>query len=171
VRRLASTIRAAEMTTAVTHHRPSAVRVTLWTLVFLGVTSMAGGIALVFGIGAMPPDAWLDRIPVIDSWIAPGAVLGVGFGLGSFLAAYGVLRRPDWAWTRFTERFTHRHWSWHATVLIGLGHVAWIAVELVYLPQLSVLQVVYGAVGITLVLLPLHPDVRGYLTSARSSRT
>ncbi len=33
------------------------------------------------------PHRWLDRIPVIDSWLVPGFVLGVGFGVGSLVTA------------------------------------------------------------------------------------
>lgn len=85
----------------------------------------------------------------------PGLVLGVGFGLGSLVTAYGMLRRY--------------RWSWIATLLIGLGHVVWIALELIYLPEPSALQVVYGAVGAALLLLPWHPAVRGYF-AARHGR-
>lgn len=148
-------------------HRPRAVNVTICVLVFLGVTALAGGIAMVLDLGAMPPGDWLARIPLIDSWVVPGLVLGVGFGLGSLLTAYGVLRRPRWWWLRFAERPTHHHWSWIATILIGLCHLAWIVLELIYLPQPSILQVIYGAVGVALLLLPLHPAVRGYLAQAQ----
>lgn len=148
-----------------THHRPTAVLVTIGLLVFLGVTAVLGGVALVLDGGAAPPEDWLDRIPVIDSWVLPGLVLGTGFGVGSLLTAYGVLRRPGWTWSRWAERLTGRHWSWLATILIGLTHIAWIAVELVYLPQTSALQAVYGFVGVALTLLPLHPTARRYLAA------
>lgn len=39
------------------------------------------------------------------------------------------------------ERLTGRHWSWFPTILLGAGQVAWIALEFVYLPELSGLQV------------------------------
>lgn len=153
------------VTPTATRHRPVAVWATIGTLVFLGISAAAGGVAMVFGIGATPPRSWLDPIPLIDTWVVPGLVLGVGFGLGSLLAAYGVLRRPGWAWLRFAERLTRHHWSWITTILIGLGHIAWIGLELVYLPQLSGLQAVYGGVGAALLLLPLHPAVREYLAA------
>lgn len=124
---------------------------------------------MVLDIGAAPPREWLDGVPLIDSWVIPGVVLGVGFGLGSLLTAYGVLRRPRWYGMGGVERVTHHHWPWLATVLIGGCHVAWIIVELVYLPQPSVLQVVYGAVGVALLLLPLHPAVRRYLAITNRS--
>jgi hypothetical protein len=138
-------------TPTVTGHRPAAVLTTFGVLVFLGVSATAGGIAMVLGSGAAPPDEWLDQIPLIDSWVVPGMVLGVGFGLGSLITAYGMIRRYLW--------------SWLATMLIGLGHVVWIALELTYLPEPSALQVVYGAVGIVLLLLPWHPAVRGYFAT------
>jgi hypothetical protein len=141
------------------------VKITIGVLVFLGITALAGGIALVLDLGAAaPPPQWLQGIPLIDSWVVPGLVLGIGFGLGSLITAYGMWRRPEWRWSRWAEKPTHHHWSWIATILIGLCHLAWIALELVYLPRLSALQVVYGAVGVALILLPLHPAVRSYLS-------
>jgi hypothetical protein len=44
-----------------------------------------------------------------------------------------------------------------------VGQVAWIALELVYLPQRSWLQVVYGCTGVALALLLLVPAVSRYL--------
>ena len=147
---------------AMSGRRP-AVLTTIGALVFLGLSALAGGIALVLGVGAAPPADWLDEIPLIDSWIVPGLVLGIGFGVGSLLCAYGMLRRPRWAWAGPAERLTRHHWSWIFTILIGLGHVAWIGIELIYLPELSALQAIYGATGVALLLLPVHPSVRRYL--------
>jgi hypothetical protein len=144
-----------------TRHRPAAAWTTAGVLVFLGVSASARGVAMVFGIGPPLPPDWLDAIPLIDSWVVPGVVLGVGFGLGSLLVAYGVLRRPG----RFAEGLTGRHWSWLATVLIGGCQVVWIGLELIFLPQLSVLEAVYGGVGVALVLLPTRSSVRAYLAA------
>ncbi len=149
---------------AVTHHRPAAVLTTIGVLVFLGISAFGGGVALVFSLGsAAPPQSWLDKIPLVDSWTMPGLVLGLGFGVGSLIVAYGVTRRPHWAWLDVVERPTRHHWSWIATILIGLGQVVWITLELFYLPELSALQAVYGVVGVALLLLPLLAPVRAYL--------
>jgi hypothetical protein len=123
-------------TATTTAHRPTAVRSTVGVLVFLGISALAGGVALVLGVGAAPPADWLDEIPLIDSWVVPGLVLGLGFGVGSLLAAYGMLRRPRWAWLGALERLTRHHWSWIATIGIGVGHIAWIVLELIYLGKL-----------------------------------
>jgi len=164
-----------------TEHRPAVVRTTIGVLAFLGISAVAGGVALVLGVGAAPPADWLDDIPLIDSWVVPGLVLGIGFGVGSLLAAYGMLRRPQWTWLRPVERLTRHHWSWIATILIGVAHIIWIALELIYLRETSDLQIVYGATGVALVALPLHPAVRrdlalgagntGDLAMAKEGRT
>lgn len=117
-----------------TDQRLPLVYITVGVLGFLGISATAGGAALAVGGSARPPDDWLGGIPVIDSWLVPGLVLGLGFGLGSLVTAYGVLRRPRWPALAIVERGTGHHWSWIATSLIGWGHVGWILLELIYLP-------------------------------------
>lgn len=126
------------------------------------MSGLFGGIGLIFGIWGlqMLPHEPLDRIPLIDSWLIPG--LGIGFGLGSLTAVYGILCKPAWPRPNFVQRLTGRHWSWSATILLGLCQVAWILIEWVYV-GMSPLLVIYGAVGAALVVLPLLAPVRRYL--------
>lgn len=64
---------------------------------FLGVSAMAGGLALLLDLdGTRPPISWLDEVPVVDSYLIPGLVLGVGFGVVSIVTTYGMIRRPRW---------------------------------------------------------------------------
>ena len=143
------------------------MRATIGTLAFLGITAILGGVEVTFGLwaGAEPPADWLDALPMIDSWVLPGLVLGAGFGAGSLVAAYGMLRRPRTAWLAPVERLTGRHWSWAMTELLGLGMVAWIGLEIGYLPKRSWLEVLYGAVGLALILMPAAPSLRRYLSA------
>jgi hypothetical protein len=155
-----------EMRVTRTERRPFLVWLTIGILGFLGVTATAGGWFVTFGWGgeavALPAD-WLDAIPLIDSWVIPGLVLGIGFGLGSLLVMYGMLALPDWGFMSRVESSIGHHWSWLGTILIGIGHVVWIGLEIAFLPELSVLQAVYGVVGLALLTLPFTPAVRGYL--------
>lgn len=43
---------------------------------------------------------------------------------------------------------------------LGAGHVLWIALQLVFLPGASWLHLLYGAIGLSLVALPLTPSMR-----------
>ncbi|MEM7434802.1 MAG: hypothetical protein AAF436_06585 [Myxococcota bacterium] len=146
-------------------HRPLAAWGLLVLLVFLGLTALGGGVELVlFPHGnEYVPGAWLDGMPMVDTWVVPGLVLGIGFGLGSLVAGYGILRRPHWRWLCGVESATSHHWSWAATWLIGIGMLVWILLELIYISERSFIEGVYGAVGLLLVVLSLFPSVRLYL--------
>jgi hypothetical protein len=149
-----------------TARRPKLVLATVAVLIFLGVSAVAGGVALTFGVPATarPPDTWLRALPFIDSWTIPGLVLGVGFGLGSLVTAYGVLRHPRWTGLASLERVAAHHWSWIATIALGAGQIVWISLELIYLPGLSFLEFLYGCVGVTLVLLAMTPPISRHLS-------
>jgi hypothetical protein len=154
------------MTPKVETRRPGLVITLITVLFFLGITALASGIAMTFGPGDFeitPPDAWLDSLPLIDSWVVPGLVLGIGFGLGGLFTGYGMVRRPEWSWARFVEKPTGHHWAWLATILLGLGQVIWIGLEFIYLPEISWLMWLYGLTGLSLLVLPFARTVSGYL--------
>ena len=143
--------------------RPAAVRVTVGLLVFLGLSAAAGGFVMTTGLGGeevRPPQEWLDAIPLVSSWVVPGLVLGVGFGVGSLVTAWGMVRHPRWPALRPVERWTGEHWSWAAALALGAGQVVWIGLELVYLPAVSWFQPLYGAVGLALVAAPMTRSAR-----------
>src|SRR6266545_4971568 len=95
---------------------------------------------------------------------AVGGGAALIFGPGSLLVAYGVFRKPHWAWLGPVERRTGHHWSWIATILIGFGQLVWLALELVYLPDLSWLEALYTVVSVALLLLPVSVPVSRYLS-------
>ena len=139
---------------------------TAGVLLFLGLTAVPSGVVMLVGGTDVFPAEWLDDFPLIDSLVLPGLVLLLGFGVGSLVTAYGVLRRPVWPVLGFVERWTRHHWSWLATILLGVGQTVWIGLEYVYLDTVSFLQPLYGTVGLLLALLPLTPGVRRWLAPA-----
>ena len=72
----------------------------------------------------------MDDVPLVDSYLVPGLVLCIGFGVGSIVATSGMIRRPRWGFMGRLERLTGHHCSWIAAILLGAGQVAWIAIEL-----------------------------------------
>jgi hypothetical protein len=148
--------------------RPWEVTVTGVLLLVLGLGAVGGGLAMIFGLGgeSFLPDEYLDDLPLVDSWLVPGLILFVGFGLGSLVALYGLLRRPRWDGLGWLERATGHHWAWIATILIGLGHMVWIGIEFVSIP-FSPLMPTFGLVGLALTLLPLTSSMGSYLEAGR----
>lgn len=140
---------------------PVPVKAIRFLLGFLGVTATGGWAALMLGLGGEEwmPTTWLEAVPIIDSWFIPGLVLGFGFGLGSLLVLLASIRRPGWPGT---GQLWGRHWSWATTLAIGLGHMIWIGLQLVYMPEVSPLQPIYGTVGLALFLLPHLPSAKAH---------
>lgn len=151
-------------TRTVSQPRPVPIAWISALLLALGLGATAGGAAMTFGFGSTirPPDEFLEAIPLIDSWVIPGVVLMVGFGVASLIVAYGVLQTPRWRWLSGIERRTGYHWSWIATIAIGVGHVIWIGLEFAFIP-FSWLMPTFGLIGLALALLPFSAQARGHL--------
>lgn len=156
--------------------RPPPVVATISVLGFLGVTAVGGGVELVVFRrgGPYTPSEWLERIPVLDTFLVPGIVLGAGFGAGSLATAYGMLRQPSSGPLRRLETRTGRHWSWGATVGLGGAFALWLLTELTLLGgpagrepddrvAASVTYAVFGSVAAALLTLPQLRSVRAHL--------
>ncbi len=154
------------MATVTVSRRPASAWVAVGVLAFLGISAVPSGIAMLIGGTDVFPRAWVDAFPLIGSLVAPGLVLLLGFGVGALVTAYGVLYRPCWPVLALVERLTGQHWSWLATLLLGLGQLAWIGLEGGYLGWVSFLQPMYAVVGLALVGLPWLGSVRRYLEPA-----
>lgn len=163
-----------------TTRRPAAVRALVATLGFLGLTALGGGVEMLLfpdGNEFLPPE-FLDQIPIVDSFLVPGIVLAGVFGLGSLVAMVGVLRRPHWPWLDGLERWTDHHWSWAASLGLGIAFLTWMAVEITWLgtpwesPAGSeerlfafALYGIYLTVAALLLSLPWARSVRDHLSS------
>jgi hypothetical protein len=148
-----------------TSTRPPLVTTAIVVLWFLGLTALGGSIGFFVDVGMRDP-AWLEEIPLVVNWAVPGLVLGLGFGVGSLVTAYGLTRRPRWPWLGWLEELTAHHWAWFATLALGVGMMTWIGLQLVWL-DFNALHATYGATGLILALLPLTPSFRDHLAGSR----
>lgn len=149
-----------------TTRRAGGVRWMIGLLAFLGVTALGGGIEmLMYPHGNEFVRAeWLDHLPLFDTWIVPGVVLGLVFGVGSLVTVFGLWRRPAWQALHGMRFDEGRHWAWSSSMFLGIALLAWIALELAVLPDRSWLEAIYAGVGVALVALPLRPSVRADLS-------
>lgn len=147
--------------------RPRVVTVQAVLLAFVAVSAIGGGLEMLLFPQGNPfvKAEWLDSVPV-DDWIVPGLILGLGFGLGSALVLWGVLRRRGVGWLDRLATPTGHHWSWLGSMLLGAGLVLWILLEVALIPERSVVEAIYLVVGVALVLLPFAPPVSAWLRSS-----
>lgn len=141
--------------------RPALVTVATIVLSLLGLSALGGGFGFFVDVGMRDP-IWLQEIPLVVNWAVPGLVLGVGFGVGSLVAAYGLTRRPHWPWLGWLEELTGHHWAWFATLALGVGMMTWIGLQLVWL-DFNALHAIYGTIGIILAAIPFARSFRDYL--------
>lgn len=136
------------MTTHTTR-RPAAVRTLLVLLLFQGLSGIAGGVALVArpsgGVLKMPVST-LRGSPFHD-FLIPGLILLLALGISPLVTLAGL-----WAW---------HAWAWYLSFAMGCGLVIFEIVE-VAVVGFSLLQVVYGAVGVAIAAVTLLPTVRRY---------
>ena len=153
-------------------NRPITATLISALLAFLGVTALGGGIEMLMFPGGNQyiPSRWLESLPLVDTYTIPGLILGLGFGASSLVVSYGVLRKPRCLRLHGVERSTGHHWSWAATCVIGAAMMVWIVLEVIWIPDRSPIEAVYGALGFALVVMPWSPAVRRYLAAGSASR-
>jgi hypothetical protein len=133
-------------------------------LVFLAMAALGGGAALVGdpdGSGLGLDAAWLAGSPFV-SYLVPGVILFVVFGLGSAALVYALWFKPAVASLAFLNRVTHEHWAWGLTLLLGLAALVWIGVQYLIIQTFSPMQIVIVAVGLVIIMLTLLPGMRRY---------
>lgn len=138
--------------------RPIAFYLLVAAVLLQALSGLAGGIGLVgdpSGANLGIPLEWLAGSPFADYWI-PGIVLLVVLGIGPLLVVYALWWRPNWGWL--------------GSLAVGVALIIWILVEIMvigYQPQ-PPLQLIYGVLGILIVVLALLPQVRRYVNAAKT---
>jgi hypothetical protein len=130
-------------------HRSAAVWTLLLLLLLQAISGLAGGASLV-----VKPSGDVFKMPVANlrgspfhDYLIPGLILLLVLGAGPLITLVGLWWRQAWAW--------------FAALAIGCALIIWIVVEALLTPY-SVLQVVYGVVGLLIALVTLVPSVRRY---------
>ena len=132
--------------------RPLWLNILMVGLLFQGLSGILGGVGLVSdptGASLRIPLEWLEGSPFSD-YLIPGLVLLLVLGVLPLVVLYGL-------WTR-------RAWAWPAAVFVSGALVAWICVEVMFIGYHTEppLQLLYGSLGVGLLVLVLLPSVRQY---------
>lgn len=136
--------------------RPVTLYVLMACLLFQGLSGILGGFMLVSdpsGESLQIPLNWLQGSPFND-YLIPGLVLLIVLGVFPLVVIYGLWVRASWAWL--------------AALLVGIALLIWIGVEILVIGYQTQppFQLIYGVLGIVIVVLTLLPRVRAYTTQA-----
>ena len=133
-------------------------------LVFLGLNGFIGGYLMLRDLNGSPmgmPITYLEHTPFQSGFI-PGLFLLFLWGCGSFVILAGLWLRPQWTVLEIFLRWTHEHWAWGLSVLLGCALLVWLTVQVFTLPAIAPIQLILYALAALLIALPLLPGMRAY---------
>ncbi len=139
-----------------TQPRPASVYLLLLALAVQGVSGLGGGFGLIAdptGAALGLPAEWLEGSPFPD-YLIPGLVLFVILGVLPLVITYAL--------------WVGAPWSWAGALIVGMALLGWIGVEILvigYQPR-PPLQLIYGLLGLIIVVLTLLPSVRKHFGRA-----
>jgi len=132
----------------------------------LGFGALGGGVMLIFdptGEAMGIPLSMLERT-FFPSFLIPGILLLVIFGLLPLLVAYAIWRRPNW---KIAEAFNlyrnDLHPPWALSLYIGFGQIIWITVQTYMMNTVHIVHLGYTALSLIILIVTLLPSVRTYL--------
>jgi hypothetical protein len=132
-------------------------------LLLLAVAALAGGVMMMTdpsGATLGMDTALLDRVPWVSDYLVPGLLLTVLLGMAPIVVAAGLLWRFPVPGTAAIERRLGFEWPLLASVAQGLGVIAWIGLQLLWLPETATVQWVTLTTGALIVVFSLLPAVR-----------
>ena len=129
----------------------------------LGANALFGGGALIISpdgsLLGMPPGS-LDGSP-FDNFLLPGLTLFLFNGVFPLFILAGLIFKPRWSWANALNLYADRHWAWTYSLYSGIIVIIWITVQLLYVPPF-ILQPIFIAVGLVILVLTLTPGVMRY---------
>ena len=148
--------------------RPFTVYVLILLLLFLGISAIYGGYNLIVdpsGGQLQMPLGWIESTP-FQNYFIPGLILFTVLGVLPLVTVVALWLRPVWSWAKGLEAFTHEHWSWLASVMVGIALIIWITVQFLMFgarhPVQIGLELSLGTLGLLIITVSLVPSVRHY---------
>lgn len=134
--------------------KPTGIKFLIGLLLFQGISGLSGGIGLILdtsGESLQIPLIWLEG-SIFNSYLIPGIILFFVLGVFPLIVLYGIQKKKVWAW--------------NTSIIIAMGLIVWIIVEIIIIGYQASppLQLIYGILGILILLVTLWPGNRKYLT-------
>ena len=99
---------------------------------------------------------------LFQNFIIPGIWLRIVWGAGSFVVLFGLWLHPQKPVVGVVTGWTHEHWAWTLSVLMGLGLLVWLVYQIFTLPAMAPIQYVLFVLAALLVTIPILPAMRAY---------
>lgn len=143
--------------------KPFSLWLLVASLVFLALGGLYGGIAMLTDTSgaSLQMAEVLPLLPVPD-YTLPGLFLLFVMGLAPLFLTFGLIARPNWKWAESLSRWSNHHWSWTATVALGIILLIWLSIQGALIGFRWPIQYVTAVNGILILVFALVPSVRRY---------
>lgn len=134
------------------------------SLLFLGINGLIGGYAMLSDPNGAPmglPVDTLAKTP-FENYTIPGLILILVWGIGSFITLVGLWAQQQTAFFNRLTAWTHEHWAWDLSILLGIALVIWLTVQVFTLPAIAPIQFILYGLAVLLIIMPLVPAMRRY---------
>ncbi len=144
---------------------PPAVFVLILLHAILGLGAIGGSIMLIVdpsgGKMGMPLSI-LERT-FFPSYLIPGILLLLIFGVFPLLVAYALRRQPKWPIAEAVNPYSDElHPAWALSLYIGFGQIIWITVQTYMMNAVAAVHLGYTALGLLILIVTLLPSVRTF---------
>ncbi|SHL35972.1 hypothetical protein SAMN05444484_1011218 [Flavobacterium chilense] len=132
-------------------------------LLFLGLTAMIGGGALIISpsgklLGGLPLSI-LENSPFPD-FLIPGIILFFVLGFLPLLIVVALVKRPLVPFAEYFNLFKDMYWAWTYSIYLALALIIWIQAETFFIQRVGWLQMFYMLYAIPMIIVALLPEIR-----------
>lgn len=144
--------------------RPWSLYILLALLLFQGIGALGGGIVLMIrsdGSIIQMPVSILKGSPFPD-FLIPGLILFLVLGVFPVFTFAILLAQPEWRFLQSFSIYRDRYVGWMFSLFIGIGLIIWMDVEVVIVGYGAIIQSIYDALGLLILIFTLMPGVMRY---------
>lgn len=141
-------------------------------LIFLSLAGIYGGISLIIDSSGKQMQLDIEKYFYypFQSFLTPGIIVFIVFGILPLLLIIPLIKKPDLAWANAFNIYHRRHWSWTYTLFIGIFLVIWINVQIWMIGYQSSIQIVQSFYGLTIIFFCLLPEQTKYSSTWKTKR-
>jgi len=107
---------------------------------------------------------------IFNNFIIPGIILFLALGFFPFMLIFPLLFKPKWPLMNVLNIYPSYHWAWTYTIYTAIMLISWINIQMMILTTSSVLQGVFGLMGVLILIVALSPRVKRFYKLHRHSR-
>lgn len=144
--------------------KPILLKILIFVIVFQAISGLAGGIGLTFspsGESIQMPISLLDNTP-FNNFLIPGFFLLIVLGVFPAALGYAMIREPEWKFPNKLNVYLNLNYLWTYSLYLGLILVSWIIIQVYLIGGGHIFQLIYGLLGVLILILALSPQVMNY---------